>query len=111
MGSLRQSPPPSWLDEPCPSWCARVHAEDDHPEDRIHRAPPVFVPGVLAQVDPDTLERVPEAGTLLVQRTQHLSDPTPWILVTETEDVGRQLLMSEQVARQLADALHDQSQE
>lgn len=37
---------PTWQSDACPSWCARVHQDGDHPEDRIHQSTPLIVPAL-----------------------------------------------------------------
>ncbi|MBF4563300.1 hypothetical protein ITJ43_14290 [Microbacterium sp. VKM Ac-2870] len=34
---------PSWLTEPCPSWCQADHQDQDHPDDRYHQSRQVLV--------------------------------------------------------------------
>jgi hypothetical protein len=38
---------PTWQVDPCPEWCADVHREDDHPDDRVHRSEGIAVPAVI----------------------------------------------------------------
>lgn len=46
-------PRASWQSEPCPPWCVRVHADDDHPDDRYHDSAETQVPAILAERKPD----------------------------------------------------------
>jgi hypothetical protein len=38
---------PTWQIDPCPEWCARTHAENDHIDDRVHRSEGIAVPAVI----------------------------------------------------------------
>jgi hypothetical protein len=40
---------PYWQTRPCPTWCMGMHADSDHPEDRVHYGPgqPAGVPLTL----------------------------------------------------------------
>jgi hypothetical protein len=38
---------PTWQVDPCPEWCAGAHAENDHPDDRVHRSAGIAVSAVL----------------------------------------------------------------
>ncbi|MDR6200093.1 NADPH:quinone reductase-like Zn-dependent oxidoreductase [Microbacterium sp. SORGH_AS428] len=46
---------PSWQTHECPTWCEGGHREDDHVDDRVHRA---VAEGVDVLLDPDTTTTV-----------------------------------------------------
>jgi hypothetical protein len=92
-------PQPSWQTTRCPSWCTRVHHEDDHPEDRIHQDDGIVIPALLADVDPVDLRKVPRATELVVQRTQALDDPQVWVFIGEPESARRLVIGAETAPR------------
>lgn len=60
--------PPSWQDQPCPTWCIQAHQEDDFPEDRKHQSQVATVPTVW--LDHGTSASAPDE---LVAGDLHLS--------------------------------------
>lgn len=104
--SADQSNLPTWLDEPCPPWCARVHDEGDHPEDRVHQGEPSIVPAVLLRDSPtlaDDRREVP--GEVLAQAMRALGSSRTWVLICEPEDVTSMTMLDASSAGELADAL------
>lgn len=54
----------------CPSWCAREHEADEHPDDAWHRSR-VWSPAVVAWPVPST--DAPSAGVVHVSLVQHVT--------------------------------------
>lgn len=95
----------SWLTEECPEWCLREHKEDDHPDDRVHRGRASLIAARLRRSallhDDD-----PGVGTqLLVRRMRAVGARETWTQITEPEDTGQMLLLSEETVPLLAEAL------
>ena len=38
---------PTWQIDACPEWCAGVHAENDHVDDRVHRSRGIAVAALI----------------------------------------------------------------
>lgn len=97
---------PSWLVGRCPPWCTRRHAEQDHPEDRLHQDDGVVVPVVVADPDPRKLRQVERASEIVLRRFREV-DPTAvtWVAIREAEGVGVALTVSEESASRLGDVL------
>ncbi|MDR6118087.1 hypothetical protein QE370_001271 [Aeromicrobium sp. SORGH_AS981] len=94
---------PRWLHEPCPSWCAVVHADDDHPDDRHHDSAPVHVPVVLLRRGADDAATRPAPGEVSVVRTRRCHDPEDWVVLEESGTAH--LVLDPASARRLAAAL------
>lgn len=75
---------PTWQTDVCPSWCARVHYDDDHPEDRIHRSAPLTVPALRRRslLPEDQPERT-QIEVLMAARMDGRA--SRWILASEGE--------------------------
>ena len=71
----------------CPAWCARAHDGQDHPSDRYHATPHVFVPVVVparSSKDVNAAGRgeSAEATEFSVQASQRvLGDSTTWVAI------------------------------
>ena len=58
---------PPWSKQPCPPWCTREHAADDHPEDRYHQSEPSILPVVAGAGDAVPVTTSLRALTLAVR--------------------------------------------
>lgn len=104
----RGSGRPSWLHEPCPEWCTRVHRESDHPEDRRHQDDGVAIAAVAGDVDPDTLTIHPRSTELTVRRFLPIGPPHRiWWQIEDSEGRSSRLLLSDESARALLAVLAD----
>lgn len=78
---------PSWLTEPCPSWCHVDHADQDHVDDRYHQSKQVLIPVVIPQrvADGDAGSRAvcaPAASEVAVLALQPVGDCSQtWVAV------------------------------
>ena len=103
--AAEQTHRPSWLTEPCPSWCANEHREEDHLEDRVHKSAGLITPAVvrrspvLADVEPG------EATEILVQTLRLVGATETWVLVCEPENAHSMMMLRHEAATGLADAL------
>lgn len=95
---------PTWLREECPAWCTGDHAEDDHPEDRVHRRALAELPAVLAEGDLPTRWHA-AARTLVVERLRAVGRPAEWLRVQDADDARRHLVIDPASARRLAEVL------
>ena len=96
---------PDWLTEPCPDWCDREHAHDDHPEDRYHQSRPSIISALAG-----TGGTIPVADSLrpvelAVRLGRHVDDDVAWVAIEPLEAVRPRLVLSEESARVLAQEL------
>ncbi|WP_370289681.1 hypothetical protein [Nocardioides sp.] len=88
-----QPPPPTWLSEPCPTWCTREHLDDDHPDDRFHQSEARFVAAIASPAavpDPAALASL----DLVVRAGRHLGHDLTWIQVSAAEAAHPTLVLS-----------------
>ena len=90
---------PIWQTDACPPWCARLHLDTDHPEDRLHQSVPVIVPalGRRSLLPEDRPERT-EIEVMMAARMNGGSPP--WILMGEGEGPAL-LIIDDTTARRL----------
>lgn len=106
--SAAHSPRPSWLTAPCPAWCVRQHAEDDHPEDRYHQSEPAIVPAVVGTGDAVPVTTTLRAETLVVRTGQYADDARVWLTVEPLEGRRPHVVLTPGSARSLVRALQEQ---
>lgn len=94
---------PQWLSEPCPPWCRRSHAPDDHPEDRRHQGAAEVI-SVQTSSGPSPGLEV-ENAELVVHADRAVGDHEVWIRIESLEDPKVRLHLSQGSARALATAL------
>lgn len=98
---------PPWPGEPCPPWCTRAHAPDDHPEDRYHQSEASLLPVVAGSGD-----TVPVTASLrpltLVVRAGRYDGGRTWLVIEATEDARPRMALTVDAARALAEALQVQ---
>lgn len=99
---------PPWLAEPCPPWCTRAHAADDHPEDRYHQSEPSIVPVVAGAADAVPVTTSLRAMTLTVRLGRYAGDERTWLLIEPLEDLRPRMVLAADDARALLQALHGQ---
>jgi hypothetical protein len=99
----------TWQSEPCPSWCARVHHDDDHPDDRYHDSTQLQVPSILMERDldagPGQWVSVPEDLTIVSSRYDSADDIITFIGRADRHD--QHLQLSPETARRLAQSILD----
>jgi hypothetical protein len=96
---------PSWQTEPCPSWCTRLHREDDHPEDRLHQDDGVVFPAVVGRLDGTEMRLTPELTEMLVRRSRAFAHSAPtWLTIGELE-LGVAISLAVEFVGALRDAL------
>lgn len=98
---------PTWLTEPCPSWCVRDHREDDHPDDRYHQSEPTIVPAIAGDGDAVPATDSLMAVDLSVRVGRHLDDELTWVAI-ETMGPGPGMMLSAESARLFLDRLERQ---
>jgi hypothetical protein len=98
---IRPGPAP----DACPPWCQRIHAHDDHPDDRHHQSPADLVAVVTGNpmLEPDDLSRPASVAVRLVRRTG--SDVT-WVEAVSEEGPEVRLVITAESARRLVTTLH-----
>lgn len=99
---------PPWLDEPCPPWCTRAHAADDHPEDRYHQSEPSIVPVVAGAADAVPVTTSLRPMTLAVRLGRYVGDDRTWLVIEPLEDVQPRMVLAADGARALLQALGGQ---
>lgn len=102
------APRPSWLDEPCPTWCAGLHDEAEQPADRRHASYHPTVP-VIRIDDRDTDQQTPRrfvaADEFELVRHRQVGDAEEWVYLGDGEGSGQRLEITIESARRLARAL------
>ncbi len=94
---------PTWLEEPCPSWCARAHHEDDHPDDRFHQSDGQLVAALAGSGGAPVDERVAPT-TIVVRMGRYAGAARSWIDLAAADPGLPHLVMSVETARAVADA-------
>lgn len=107
----RQRDRPTWLTEACPSWCTRIHAENDHPEDRVHHSEGTLTPAIVRRSSIVTDDEPGEGAEILTQAMRAVGRPETWILICEPEDTRSMLLLRREAAGDLARSLDRVAQE
>lgn len=97
----RRSTEPTWLREPCPSWCAREHREDDHVEDRFHQSDPSFFPAVAGSGDAVPLSASMRALTLGIRIGRQVGDDRTWLVVEPLDEQRPRTVLTCETARAL----------
>ncbi|WP_229054375.1 hypothetical protein [Aeromicrobium sp. Leaf350] len=90
------SPRPSWLREPCPTWCRVTHHETDLPDDRVHESAATAV-SVTTPADP--------GAELYVTITRAVGATEAWVFIGGASRDGQHLHLSPESARRVARAL------
>lgn len=107
-GGPRDHPSPSWLHEPCPGWCTRVHEEDDHLEDRFHQSEPTIVP-VIAAVEPTVpVTASLETIDLVIRIGRYDGELVEWLTIEPLDLPQPKLVLTVESARLLAHHLAEQ---
>lgn len=99
---------PRWLHEPCPSWCASTHRDDDAPDDRHHEGTPHYLPVVIGVREQGSARPRPLTTDLLVVRTRRCGEPEEWVFVGEPDQQRQHLVLAPDSARRVATALQAQ---
>lgn len=100
-------PRPSWLTGPCPAWCTRQHAEDDHPEDRYHQSQPTLAAAIAGTGDAVPVTASLQPATLAARAGRYADDDLTWLVVEPLE--GRPyLVITAASARGLVHVLQEQ---
>lgn len=95
---------PRWQVEECPRWCIRTHAQDDHPDDRVHVSEGAIVPvieRVTAPVDSVFAESVQSVDIIVGLRRDGTG--TTWVHLADDERRGFEL--TKESARRLHERL------
>lgn len=95
---------PTWLSEPCPSWCDRAHEDDDHPEDRFHQSAVALVPVIAGprSVPPNAAL---EPTELAVRLGRYVGQTQAWVTLAPLEGRTPALVLSAESGRALAEAI------
>lgn len=99
---------PTWLDEPCPPWCARVHQEQDHPEDRYHQSEPSIFTGVAGAGDQVPVTASLRPLSLGIRLGRHVGDAEVWLAIETLEAPHPRLVLTETTAQVLLQRLDQQ---
>lgn len=89
---------PSWLDEPCPAWCARSHHEDDHPEDRYHQSEPSIFPAVAGPADQVPITASLSPANLSIRAGRYVGEVSTWIAVESLDELQPRIVLAEPAA-------------
>jgi hypothetical protein len=92
---------PTWLTEPCPSWCARDHHEHDHPEDRYHQSLPSVVPAVAGSAVNVPVTSSLQALDLVIRLGRYVGEATDWLVIEAAEQREPRLVITADSARLL----------
>lgn len=95
---------PTWLAEPCPTWCARAHEEADHPEDRFHQSSVALIAVVAGprSVPPNALLRPTE---LSVRLGRYAGQTQTWVTLAPIEGTTPALVLTAESGRTVAEAI------
>ncbi|GAA4803299.1 DUF6907 domain-containing protein [Nocardioides caeni] len=96
---------PTWLTEPCPSWCARQHHEGDHPEDRFHQSTPSTIDAIAGTGDAVPLTSTLHACEIVVRRGRHVGDAREWLSIESAEHPQPRMALTAESAQSLTRAL------
>jgi len=99
---------PSWLEEPCPPWCRRAHAEDDHPEDRNHQSEPSLFLAVAGTGDGVPVTATLRPTTLTVRMGRYVGERTTWLAIEDSEEPGPRMVLTDSSAWALHQMLAQQ---
>jgi hypothetical protein len=94
-------PCPTWLDEPCPAWCAREHREDDHLEDRFHQSDPSIFPAVAGAGEAVPLTASMGALTLGIRLGRQVGDDRTWLVIESLDERRPRTVLTHETARAL----------
>ena len=102
-----EQPRASWQSEPCPAWCTRRHADDDHPDDRYHDSAPAQVPAILLERDaaagPGRWSST--AGEITIITSRYVGGADTIIVIGREDRLDQQLSLSPEGAARLAEAI------
>jgi hypothetical protein len=86
--------------DPCPSWCRRVHATDDHPDDRHHHSRVLLVAVVTGHptLEPDDRG---EAVSVAVRLVRRVGSALTWLEILSEEGPQVRLVLTAESARHL----------
>lgn len=100
---------PSWQADPCPSWCTGDHAEQDHPDDRVHRGRALTVPVVARRTwfEGGGIRRSAEATEFEVAVSRVDGESETWLYVGAGPAVSIEVTTesAERLARAVSEAL------
>ncbi|HVK29747.1 MAG TPA: hypothetical protein VM575_15520 [Nocardioides sp.] len=99
---------PPWPDAPCPPWCTREHAADDHPEDRYHQSEPTLLPVVAGSGDTVPVTASLRPLTLAVRIGRYADDDRTWLVIEALEAPRPRMVLAAEAARALVRGLLDQ---
>ncbi|OUZ08935.1 hypothetical protein BHE97_12475 [Aeromicrobium sp. PE09-221] len=88
-----------------PLWCEKAHAPDDPPEARYHEQILADFAAIVGTQDDMEHPPVPDADGLIVRRIRHFDSPSTWIAIEPAETGKNGLLVHEDAAILLHDAL------
>lgn len=88
-----------------PLWCEKAHALDDPPEARYHEQIIADFPAIIATQPDMEQPLLPDADGIIVRRIRHFDSPSTWIAIEAAETGGRGLVIDEDAAILLHDAL------
>ncbi len=96
---------PSWLNEPCPAWCVRAHAETDPPDDRAHMSDAIEIPVIERVTSPTEGGIVYERCATALQIGLHrvVGESETWVYLGDGERRGFEIPLP--LARELGHAL------
>ncbi|MEX0428455.1 hypothetical protein AB3X52_12560 [Nocardioides sp. DS6] len=92
---------PSWQRTPCPQWCARVHEEGDHPEDRYHQSEPTFFPAIVSTHATTPIMDSFEGIDMLARVCQYVDDVVAWVAIEPAERREPRLVLTVESAQLL----------
>ncbi|HSX66973.1 DUF6907 domain-containing protein [Nocardioides sp.] len=95
----------SWTDSACPSWCARAHRLNDHPEDRRHQGPAQLVTLSIGSTPPtDTKDAM--SVDIVIHADRPDGSAGEWLRIESTESTDVRLALTAPATRELIRALH-----
>jgi len=86
--------------DPCPSWCRRAHAVDDHPDDRHHQSRVRLVAVVTGHPTLETDDRALPV-VVAVRLVRRVDSPLTWVEAVSEEGSQVRLVLTAESARHL----------
>ena len=85
---------------PCPAWCRRPHAVDDHPDDRLHQSQ-VHVVAVVTGHPALESDDTAVGAWVTVRLVRRPGSAVTWLEVRSEEGSGVHLVVTAESARRL----------
>jgi len=90
--------------DPCPSWCRRAHAVDDHPDDRHHQSRVRLVAVVTGHPTLETDDRALPV-VVAVRLVRRVDSALTWVEIVSEEGSSVRMVLTAESARHLLTAV------